>query len=171
LTAPLVLPLLPPEQYVAYEKAVGITPPKTEVAHRGSLPQLFGDQFGMGGTRGRRGPHLPRAPREEQAKAAIFANNYGEAGAVNLFGPKYGLPRAISAHQSHYFWGPQGYTGEVLIVLQDRRERMEEACTSVERAGEHFHPWGMAEENGPIFVCRGLKWPLAEVWPKLKKWN
>lgn len=47
----------------------------------------------------------------------------GGAGAINLFGPKYGLPRAISAHQNHYFWGPQGYTGEVLIVLESTRER------------------------------------------------
>jgi len=171
MTAPLVLPLLPPDLYVSYEKAVGITPPRTEVAHRGPLPQLFGDQFGWEELVAEVARIYHALPREEQAKAAIFANNYGEAGAVNLFGPRYGLPRAISAHQSHYFWGPQGYTGEVLIVLQDRRERMEEVCTSVEQAGEHFHPWGMAEENGPIFVCRGLKWPLAEIWPKLKKWN
>src|SRR5262249_35031643 len=43
---PLVVPLLPPDAYVAYERAVGFTPPKTEVAHRGPLPQMFGDQFG-----------------------------------------------------------------------------------------------------------------------------
>ena len=34
-----------------------------------------------------------------------------------------------------------------------------------------LHPWGMAEENGPIWVCRGLRTPLGELWPRLKKWN
>jgi hypothetical protein len=62
-------------------------------------------------------------------------------------------------------------TGEVLIVLQDDRETLETLCASVEEAGVHFHPWGMAEENNPIFVCRGLHPPLAQLWPRIKKWN
>jgi hypothetical protein len=41
----------------------------------------------------------------------------------------------------------------------------------VEKVGEHFHPWGMAEENRSIYLCRGLKRPLAEVWDELKNWN
>ena len=56
-------------------------------------------------------------------------------------------------------------------MLQGRRERLEERCASVEEAGRHFHPWGMAEENRPIYVCRGLKTPMAELWPRLKNWN
>ena len=41
----------------------------------------------------------------------------------------------------------------------------------VEQAGEHHHPWGMAEENRPIFICRGPVASLAEAWPGLKHWN
>jgi hypothetical protein len=169
--APLVLPVLSPDRYVAYEAALGITPPKTEVGHRGPLPQFFGDQFGW--------PELVvevariyRAlPPEERARTGIFANNYGEAGAIALFGPRYGLPRPISAHQTYFLWGPGDFTGDTLIVLQDDRESLERLCASVEQAGEHFHPWGMAEENNPIFICRGLKVPLRALWPRLKKWN
>lgn len=169
--APLVLPILDPPGFVAYTRRIGFEPPRSEVAHRGPLPQMFGDQFGW--------PELVSdvakvwnglAP-EERARAAIFANNYGEAGAINLFGPAHGLPRAISAHQNHFLWGPPAFTGDVLVVLQDDRESLESVCTSVEEAGRHQHPWGMAEENGPIWVCRGLKTPLGELWPRLKKWN
>jgi hypothetical protein len=56
-------------------------------------------------------------------------------------------------------------------VLQDNRQSLERLCASVEQAGEHYHPWGMDEENGPIFVCRGLRTPLDELWPRLKNWN
>lgn len=169
--APLVLPLLPPDRLVAYMDRLGFAPPRTEVAHRGPLPQIFGDQFGW--------PELVAEVARvwngltpaERARGAIFANNYGEAGAVNLFGPAHGLPRAISAHQNHFLWGPRGFAGDVLVVLQDDRESLERVCASVEEAGRHHHPWGMAEENGPIWVCRGLKTPLPELWPQLKHWN
>ena len=68
-------------------------------------------------------------------------------------------------------WGPGDFSGDILIVLQDNRESLERLCASVEQAGEHFHPWGMAEENNPIFICRGLRVPLRTLWPRLKKWN
>jgi hypothetical protein len=171
LTAPLVLPLLPPEKYVAYQAWLGVGPPRTEVAHRGPLPQLFGDQFGWEELTVEVARIYAALSPEERARAAVFANNYGEAGAIDLFGPRYGLPAAISAHQTYFFWGPRGFRGDVVIVLQDNRESLERICVSVEQAGEHYHPWGMEEENGPIFVCRGLRTPLVELWPRLKNWN
>jgi len=171
VVAPTVLPLLPPGTLLAYGRAIGVVPPRTEVAHEGPLPQVWGDQFGW--------PELVAdvarvwngLSPEERARAGIFANNYGEAGAINLFGPRSGLPPALSAHQTHFFWGPRGFTGDVLVVLQSSRDDLERRCASVEEAGRHFHPWGMAEENGAIWVCRGLKTPLPELWPELKHWN
>ena len=171
ITAPMALPVLSPEGYVAYEKAIGFAPPKTEVGHRGPLPQHFGDRFGWPELVAEVARIYHALPAGDRARAAIFANNYGEAGAINLFGPRYGLPPAISAHQTHFLWGPRGNTGEVLIVLQDDRETLQRICASVEDAGVHFHPWGMAEENNPIFICRGLTPPLPVMWPRLKKWN
>lgn len=169
--APLTLPILPPERYVAYEKAIGFAPPKTEVAHRGPLPQLFGDQFGWEELVGEVAHIYNALPAEERARTAIFANNYGEAGAIDLFGPRLGLPTAISGHQTYFFWGPRGYTGEIVIVLQGDRDDLGERFRSVEVAGEHHHPWGMEEENNEIYLCRGLKTPLAELWPQVKHWN
>lgn len=171
ITAPMALPILPPARYVAYEQAIGFAPPKTEVGHRGPLPQHFGDRFGWPELVAEVARVYNALPPEDRARAAVFANNYGEAGAVNLFGPQYGLPPAICPHQNHFLWGPRGNTGAVLIVLQDDRETLDRVCASVEEAGVHFHPWGMAEENSPIYVCRGLHPPLPEMWPRLKKWN
>lgn len=171
ITAPLTLALLAPADYLAYEAWLGVTPPKTEVAHRGPLPQNFGDQFGWPELVAEIARIYDSLPAEDRARAGILTGNYGEAGAVNLFGPRYGLPRAISGHQTHFLWGPNGQTGDVLIVLQWPREALDHRCRSVEEAGTHFHPWGMAEENRPIYVCRGFTPPLTEVWPRLKHWN
>jgi len=171
IVAPLALPVLPVESFLRYQRAIGIEPPKTEVGHAGPLPQHYGDMFGW--------PEMVKEvariyhglPPEERAKAAIFAGNYGEAGAIDFFGPRYNLPKAISPHQNYYFWGPRDYTGEVMIVLQWRGETAARRCASVEAAGELKHPYAMAEEQQTIFICRGLKQPLPQAWHQLKHWN
>ena len=120
--APLAIPLLPPETYIRYTKAIGLQQPAIETHELGPLPQIFADQFGweeMAATVARVYNSLPP---EIRARTAIFAQNYGQAGAIDLFGPKYGLPPAISGHQSYFLWGPRGYTGESMIVMDDRQE-------------------------------------------------
>jgi hypothetical protein len=58
-----------------------------------------------------------------------------------------------------------------MILLQSSRKDVAEHCNSFEEAAEIYHPYGMEEENRPVFICRGLKQPLQELWPKLKHWN
>lgn len=169
--APLFVPLLEPERLVSYQQWIGITPSKTEIAHVGPLPQYFGDQFGWPELVDEVARIYYSLPQTERAKACIYAGNYGEAGAVNHFGPALGLPTAISGHQNHWLWGPGGCTGEVVIVLQGSEDGLAEVFESVEVAGSHHHPWGMAEENRDIHVARGLKMPMDELWPHLKHWN
>jgi hypothetical protein len=171
VTVPLALPLLSPERLVAYQEKLGFAPPKTEVAHSGPLPQIFGDRFGWEELVGKVAEIYWSLPEEERSRTGIYASNYGEAGAINLFGPALGLPPAVSGHQTHWLWGPGDFDGDTLIWLQWRREWLEDRCGSVEQAGEHFHPWGMAEENRPIYICRELSVPLDEMWPDLKHWN
>ncbi len=169
---PAILPILPPEKLLAYERSLGLVPPKTEVRHEGPLEQRLGDQFGWPELVADVARIYRSLPPEERARTGIFASNYGEAGALNLFGPAYGLPPPICAHQNHYFWGPPKTDPENLIWLQWGRRGVEDHCRSVEQVGEHFHPWGMAEENRPIYLCRGLKRPLADYWePDFKHWN
>jgi hypothetical protein len=169
--APLALPILQPADYVAYQLRLGVAPEKTEVAHEGPLPQLWGDQFGWPELVAEIAEIYHSLPADERARTGIFASNYGEAGAINLFGPALGLPPAICAHQTHSLWGPGDFHGDNLIWLQWEAEWLEGRCASVEGVGEHHHPWGMAEENRPILLCRDLTSPLAEQWPDLRHWN
>jgi hypothetical protein len=172
ILVPAILPILPPEKLLAYQRRLGVAPPKTEVRHDGPLEQRLGDQFGWEELVADVARIYRSMPPEERARTGIFASNYGEAGALNLFGPAYGLPAPICAHQSHYFWGPPKPEPENLIWLQWGRQGVEDHCRSVEKAGEHFHPWGMAEENRAIYLCRGLRHTLAEYWTSdFKHWN
>lgn len=168
---PAAVPILPVEKFVQYQETLGIAPPKTEVGHSGPLPQLYGDRFGWEEMTEKVAEVFNSLPADERERAAIFTSNYGQAGAIDHFGAKYGLPKAISGHQSYYMWGPRGFDGSTMIVLGFSAERARRFCGSVEEHDRVEHPYSMGEERYNILVCRDLKKPLAQLWPDMKFWN
>jgi hypothetical protein len=169
--SPLSIPLLAPERYIQYSKALHLKQPRIETHRLGPLPQIFADQFGWEEMTATVAGVYKSLPPDIRARTAIFGQNYGQAGAIDLFGPKYGLPPAISAHQSYFLWGPRDYTGESVIVMQGRQEDLERRFASVQKVARVEHPYSMPYEHFDVFYCRGLKQPLREVWPQLKNWN
>jgi hypothetical protein len=80
--------------------------------------------------------------------------------------------RAVSGHNNYWQWGPQGATGDVMIVLSRRPELLRERFASVERVGETDCGDCMPYENHlPIFLCRGLRSSLADAWLALKHYD
>src|SRR5215471_20714250 len=108
---------------------------------------------------------------EEQAKTAIFCDNYGEAGAIDFFGPQHGLPKAISGHQNYFLWGPRNYTGEIMIVVGAPESDVRDKFASVVAAATVNVPYAYAYETLPILLCRGLKGNLQTLWPRVKNWR
>jgi hypothetical protein len=171
LLAPLAIPLLPPETYIRYTKAIGLEQPAIETHELGPLPQIFADQFGWDEMAATVARVYNSLPPEVRARTAIFAQTYGQAGAIDLFGPKYGLPPAISNHQSYFLWGPRGYTGESMIVMDDSQQDLERQFASVQKVAHVYHPYSMPYEHFDVFYCQGMHQPLAQIWPRLKRWN
>ena len=170
LTLPLATPILPPPRLLAYQRALGIKPQATEVSHTSELPQLFADQFGWEEMVAKVARYYHSLPPAEKAKTVIYGSNYGEAGAIDFYGPKYGLPPAISGHQNYYYWGHRNATGDSVILVgdDDPDPAMWESVHLFDRAS---HPYAMPEENMPLFHARGLKMPLEKVWPRVKTWR
>jgi hypothetical protein len=171
LLAPTAVPMLSPESYIRYQKAVGLEPPKSENQNNGPLPQYFADEFGWEDMVREVARVYHGLSPEEQARTAIFGNGYGEAAAIDYFGAKYGLPKAISPHQNYWYWGPRNYTGDIVIVLRSDGRGDREHFKSVEVVGHVGHEYSRRDEHYDIFLCRGLKWNLKDVWPKTKKWD
>src|SRR5262249_7633942 len=103
---------------------------------------------------------------------AIFCQNYGEAGAIDFFGPRLGLPPAISGHQNYFLWGPRDWTGEVILVLDTNDHDERELFGSVEDLCQRVSsPCATSfERRMHISVCRDLKVSVRELWPRVKKW-
>lgn len=169
---PTILPVLSVPHFLAYEHKMGIQQQKFEHMTPSVLPQLYADMFGWEGMAQRVAAFYRTLPPEEQQKTAIFAKNYGEAGAIDFFGPKYGLPKAISGHQNYWIWGPRGYTGESMIVLGEGNQRnMQTKCTNYKIVGNIHDPLSRPDEWLPIYYCHGLKRNLQAAWPQLKRWR
>lgn len=167
--APLFAPLLPPETLIRYSEATGLSQPRIENHRLGPLPQLMADRFGWKEMAEEVARIYHALPPEDRARAAIFGQNYGQAGAIDLYGPSLGLPKAISGHLSYFLWGPRGYTGDVMIVLDDDRETLEKLFTNVELAGHVSHPYSMPYQHFDVWVCRRPRLPLRELWPRLRQ--
>jgi hypothetical protein len=169
--APLSVPLLPPETLIRYTRAIGLDQPRIEHHLLGPLPQLMADRFGWREMAQEVARIYHALPPADRARAAIFGQIYGQAGAIDLFGPALGLPPAISAHLSYYLWGPRGYTGEVMIIMDDDRQTLERLFGSVQLAGHVGHPYSMPYEHFDVFVCRAPRQSLSALWPRIKKYH
>ena len=172
LVAPTVLPILSPPNLVSYMKSIHFAPPRTETSHTAALPQHFADQFGWEEMVQSVARAFATLSPDDQKRAGIFCQNYGDAGAIDFFGPNLGLPSAISGHQNYFLWGPRDYTGEILLILDDRDDDERQQFESVEDLGPiETSPWAMPwEQRNHIFLCRHLKGNLRDLWPKLKVW-
>jgi hypothetical protein len=171
VAAPLALPLLPPGRVPSYMAALGIKMTRTETGMRSELPQHFADQFGWPEMVAEVAGVYNAMPPEQRANTAILAGNYGSAGAIDFFGPRYGLPKSISAHQNYYFWGYRDATGDSLIMLNWGLEGAQHWCNSVEVGPRVEFPYTMSWEHYDILICHGLKKPMAEAWEQFKVWN
>jgi len=105
---------------------------------------------------------------EERAHLGIIGTNYGEAGAINLYGPQYGLPRAISGVNSFWYRGYGDPPPQTVIILGLSRKYMDESFESCRVAGHTPNPYGLKnEETGDhpdIYVCGPPKQGWPEFW-------
>ena len=172
--APVVMPVLPVDKYLAYQEKLPFKVPRSEHSHRAAaLPQHYADQFGWHEIVSEVAVAWNRIPPAERADCGIFAQDYGAAGAIDWYGPAYGLPPSLSGHQTWFLWGPRGYSGNCLIVLDDNREKLASMYRQVEPVGNSpDNPYAL-EKNIPVFICKGKKFDstLAQVWPQLKHWR
>lgn len=170
LVAPMAIPLLGPEDYVSYERALGLRPRAAEHGEEASLPQHFADRFGW--------PELARSvrsvvqslPAAERSRALVLTGNYGECGALNLWGLGEGVSPAVSGHNSCAFWWPDELEAGVVVVVGYSREEVESAFEEVERAATHRSRWAMPYESKlPIWVARGWKLTPTELRERVRQ--
>lgn len=170
---PLALPLLSPENTLAWQRALGVESPEREQGGGSELPIHLALRLDA--------PRVLDAVQrawstlapEERARAGIFADTFGAAGAINVLGRDRGWPRAIGNHNSYWLWGPGDADGELMLVLTDTANEAElrELFEQVELVAGIDCPLCMEfVKRRAVFVCRRLRQPIQELWPRWKNY-
>ncbi|MEM1325276.1 MAG: glycosyltransferase family 39 protein [Bacteroidota bacterium] len=155
---PDMTPILPIQQYVKY----------ANIESEGVRYELTGDYADMFGweeqVRLVDSVYRSLSP-EERANCVIWAENYGEAGALKILGQQYDLPNPISRHGTFWTWGYDNPDAAVWISLGNEQEAVEYAFAETELVKIITHPYAIGEENGiPLYLCRQPKGDIAEWW-------
>jgi hypothetical protein len=172
VVAPFVLPILPVEQFAAYQEWLGVVPQPQEHDRLGRLSQYYADMFGWPELAALVGRAYQSLPPGEKAQAVFLGDNYGEAAAIDVLGAPWNLPPAISGNNQYFLWGPRGHDGSVVFRLARNPDQLLQAYASVQAAGVFDNPWAMPGETGrTLWICRGRKVPLDVAWPEFRRYR
>jgi hypothetical protein len=165
--APIALPFLPPRTVLGFARV--LSPPRVEQGATARLPQWFADRFGWAEMASSVARVHRSLPEQEQGQTLLLAENYGEAGALELFGVEYGLPPVLSPHNTYHVWSSAADEAETYIAIGLPEEQLRAIFRQVTRAGRHTCTYCMDYENDlPIYVCRGARSPFEDWWPQMR---
>lgn len=168
---PIVLPCLSYEKAQAYTEFLGLNT-EIERGKKPPLPQLLADRIGWEEKVDLVVRAYRRLTDEEKRETIISASNYGQSGAIELYGKQYGLPPVVSGHNNYYLWSKERLRGSIVLQLLpvEYYGSLKEWFASVERCdGEFSSPFVSSHENHlKVFVCRGPKSSLTELLERRK---
>jgi len=163
ILAPCFLPIFPVAQLARYQRSLHLPLPIRSESYesQSEVPSELAWELGWDDMVAKVAQVYNALPDAEKPKTGIVTGTYGEAGAVDLLGKKYGLPKAICGQLSYHDFGTRNYTGEVLITIG--LGNLNNACRSVQFGALSTPPYGYGGHE--IMVCRGLQFDLRKEWP------
>ncbi|SHK85533.1 Dolichyl-phosphate-mannose-protein mannosyltransferase [Reichenbachiella agariperforans] len=155
---PQATPILPIDTYVKY---AGLKEEKGRIELTGDYADMFGweEQVQLVDS-----VYRSLTPIERQ-HCVLWAENYGEAGALKILGKKYQLPDPISRHGSFWTWGYGDTKATVWISLGNEKPAIMSVFEEVKLIKTIIHPYAIAEENNiPLYLCRKPKVDIDKWW-------
>ncbi|MBN1995958.1 glycosyltransferase family 39 protein [candidate division KSB1 bacterium] len=165
LVAPFAIAVLPVEDFISYSQKIGIAPENTESHDLSQLPQFYADMHGwenMAATVSRVYTSLPDSVK---STTAVYAHNYGEAGAMDYFRCLYPLPPVLSPHNNYWLWWDNDLELTTLIIIGGNVPDHKSSLRNVERVDVIKSDYAIPYENNlPVFVASGFLRSLRDIW-------
>ncbi|MES2304952.1 MAG: glycosyltransferase family 39 protein [Gemmatimonadota bacterium] len=173
LAIPIGLPILPKVAMAEYASRTGITSTvRTNLGEVAPLPQDYADMLGWHDFVDNVVDVWDSLPPNERATAALVATNYGRAGAIDWYGPRYGLPPAICPCGSYWFWGHGNRAGAVTVIAGGDSAQLAPLFQELHAARVIEDAWRVKEEQRvTIWVGRGPRASLEQIWAAQKGKN
>lgn len=167
-TLPISLPILPIHTFIAYTQRLGLTGRNGTPAHL--IQPIYAEEFGWRRLARDVGSVYEALPLQQRSRTGVYADTYADAGAIDFFGPQFGLPSAIGSQNSYFLWGTHGYDGSSLIAIGATRiailKRYYRSVVLVATSNEPLK-W-VVEGPSPIYLCTHPIEPLSQIWPHLR---
>ncbi len=114
-------------------------------------------------------------PRDERQRTGILAGNYGEAGALNLYGPALGLPHTMAGTNSFWYRGYDARQPQTVILVGFDLDEGRGLFASCEVAARNMNRYGVINEEShdhpDILVCRELRASWPEFWKSFRRFG
>ena len=112
------------------------------------------------------------APRSRSA-TALVASNYGEAGAIDRYGPALGLPHAYGVQNAYWLWGPPPLTATSALAIGFDRASLQGVCTKLSLLNrlDNGHSVDNDEQGAPVWLCSSLSESWDSIWRRLRDYG
>jgi hypothetical protein len=112
-------------------------------------------------------------PPAQRARTALLAGNYGEAGAIDHFGPALRLPQAYSGHNNWWLWGPPPEADTTVVAIGVNLSVLRATFASVRQVAVYTNGLGIGnlEEGTPVYVATGMRASWAHAWPAFRHYD
>ena len=168
---PLTIPILPIDKLISYQKFLGIEPQRTEEKQYNLLPQHISDQFGWEEIVLAASTAFSNLPEQDKKNTAIFASNYGEASAIDLFRDKELLPAPISSHNNYFLWGHKNKLQWLAVGGKETFYRKYfESVRMIAKSAKNKYAMPYQSEIS-IYLVKYPKAPIPVIWQKIKNYN
>jgi hypothetical protein len=109
-------------------------------------------------------------PEPDRAGTVIFTSNYGEAGAIERYGPRHGLPTPYSGHNGYWRWGPPPDQASGPVIVVGEMGAGVFGCGSLTLAATHDNGLDLdnEEQGAPIRICRDRGGSWSRLWPDVR---
>jgi hypothetical protein len=109
-------------------------------------------------------------PGPQRLRTAILTGNYGEAGAVDRYGPGLGLPQAYSGNNNFWLWGPPPAADTAVIAVNVWPDVLHREFAHVHVVATFWNGLGVSddEQGVKIYLATGLRASWARAWPAFR---
>lgn len=163
---PLVIPYLSYENSERLTKFLGVNT-EMEKGKTPRIPQLIADRIGWEEKSDMMAKVFLSFPDDEKKRIMIAGTNYGNAGALELYGKKYNFPPVISSHNNYYLWSRERLKGDILLQLAHKNEYegLKNLFENVDSTNVFFTNdyCSPHEQDLTVFICRKPKKPVLEI--------